>query len=134
MSWFESITRPAKLWWQITSDSWHGKAPVGAKRSPGWARVQEHFLKAHPACECCGGTKTLRVHHVEPFHLNPARELDPDNLMTLCEAGRYGINCHLLVGHLGNWSRWNPIARLDAKLWAAKLSGWLSAAFSHHEK
>lgn len=134
MSWIDSLVRPAKLWWEVTTDQWHGKAPVGAKRSSEWARVQENFLKAHPKCACCGGTKTLRVHHIEPFHVNPARELDPDNLMTLCESGKYGINCHLLVGHLGNWSRWNPIARLDAKLWLAKLNGWLPAAIARSEK
>jgi hypothetical protein len=62
------------------------------------------------------------VHHRLPFHERPDLELSPDNLMTLCEAGKYGINCHLLVGHLGNWRRWNPFADQDALLWRIKLT------------
>ena len=41
--------------------------------------------------------------------------------MTLCEAGKYGIVCHQLVGHLGNYRRINPAVRSDVAYWAAKL-------------
>lgn len=68
----------------------------------------------------------MRVHHVVPFHVDPSRELDPSNLMTLCEAKKYGINCHLLVGHLGNWRRWNPFVWLHANQWRRRLSGTCS--------
>lgn len=56
----------------------------------------------------------MRAHHVVPFHIDPTKELAADNLLTLCEAKRYGLNCHLLIGHLGNWRRWNPLVRVDA--------------------
>lgn len=52
----------------------------------------------------CGGRDRLEVHHIRPFHLYPALELDPANFVTLCEALR---ECHLQVGHLGNWFDWN---------------------------
>ena len=110
-------------WWLDATDRIQNRAPKGAKRSPKWAAVRDAHLKKHPRCACCGGTKKLRVHHLEPFHVSPAKELDPDNLLTLCEAGKYGINCHLLVGHLGNWRRWNPLAVFDARRWNVKLLG-----------
>jgi 5-methylcytosine-specific restriction enzyme A len=125
----QTFLAPAKVWYQVINDTWTGKAPPGTKRSSQWPKVREEFLKSHPVCECCGGKDALEVHHVEPFHVNPARELDPENLMTLCESKRRGVNCHLFIGHLGNYSRWNPLARLDAKLWAAKLSGWFAEQF-----
>jgi hypothetical protein len=125
----DTFLAPAKVWYQVINDTWTGKAPTGAKRSPKWPKVRDEFLKTHPVCECCGGKVSLEVHHVEPFHINPERELDPENLMTLCESKRYGVNCHLFVGHLGNYSRWNPLARIDAILWAAKLSGWFAEQF-----
>jgi hypothetical protein len=42
--------------------------------------------------------------------------------MTLCESVKYGIICHLLVGLLANWRRWNPFADQDALLWRIKLT------------
>ena len=134
MTWINSLTSPMQLWWQVTTDQWNGKAPKGAKRSAKWSKFRDEFLKTHPVCACCGGKVKLEVHHVIPFNVDPTRELDPENLMPLCESGKHGVNCHLFVGHLGNYSRWNPIARIDAKLWSAKLSGWLSGKVqsSHH--
>jgi hypothetical protein len=48
------------------------------------------------------------VHHIEPFHVAPDKELDPANLLTLCDYP--GASCHLLLGHFGNWTMWNPHA------------------------
>lgn len=124
---FQQLTHPLSVWFQTVTDRWTGKAPPGAQRSSEWSGVRDAFLAEHPQCACCGGTTKLRVHHVEPFHVNPARELDPANLITLCEAGKYGINCHLLLGHLGNWQKWNPLCRLDALRLRLKLSGRCTA-------
>lgn len=121
----QSLLSPVKLWWQTLTDTWTGKAPAGAKRSSKWAKVRETHLKANPTCACCGGKEKLEVHHIQPFHLRPELELEPSNLITLCESGKHGLNCHLLMGHLGNWKTWNPFARIDAAAWRAKLSGWL---------
>jgi 5-methylcytosine-specific restriction enzyme A len=85
----------------------------GVPRSPKWAAVRADFLADHPRCACCGGSSKLNVHHVEPFHVRPERELDPANLLTLCEGGN-GLNCHFWIGHCGNWAAWNILARADA--------------------
>lgn len=81
-------------------------------RSPRWWNVREKHLRSEPWCRFCGGTLKLEVHHVKPFHLFPHLELDPTNLITLCEAK--GLNCHLMRGHLGNWHQWNPNIREQA--------------------
>ncbi|MGA2401456.1 MAG: hypothetical protein ABSG91_07090, partial [Syntrophobacteraceae bacterium] len=49
------------------------------------------------------------AHHVKPFHLAPALELEPGNLITLCEEGEY--NCHLVHGHNGDWKSFNDDVR-----------------------
>lgn len=88
----------------------------GASRSPRWARVRKEHLAREPACEACGRGTRLEVHHVVPFHLAPELELDPDNLMTLCDPP-----CHLWVGHLGDYKSWNADAREDAEGWLEKI-------------
>jgi hypothetical protein len=98
-----------------------GKHPLLARRSGSWPRVRAAHLAAHPACEVCGGVEKLEVHHRKPFHLDPALELDPANLITLCEANRGGVNCHLFVGHLGNFKAFNPTVVDDAATWQRKL-------------
>jgi 5-methylcytosine-specific restriction protein A len=65
--------------------------------------------------------KKLEVHHIVPFHINPSLELDMTNLVTLCECKEDGINCHLFVGHLGNYRSYNPEVRVDAKTLSDKL-------------
>lgn len=106
--------------WRDLSDRLSGKAPKGAKRSGQWRRVRNTFLLGK-SCEVCGGRKSLVAHHEIPFYLAPDLELDDSNLMALCEAGRYGINCHFLIGHLGNWRRANVSARANAAYWFQRL-------------
>jgi 5-methylcytosine-specific restriction protein A len=83
------------------------KAPAGVRRAAGWRSLRRRYLKAYPQCALCGGWTKLEVHHKVPFHVDPTRELAWDNLITLCEAKRFGVNCHLLFGHLGNYRRAN---------------------------
>jgi hypothetical protein len=48
---------------------------------------------------------------MEPFHLHPELELDPGNLITLC----MGTNeCHLTIGHGGDWKSFNGTVLSDA--------------------
>lgn len=77
------------------------------KRSSKWRSVREIYLKEHPRCEACGDDKNLEVHHVKPYHLFPELELSQHNLMTLCCHGIGGMNCHLVLGHCGNWSAYS---------------------------
>lgn len=98
-----------------------GKHPLLTRRSGHWPHVRGEHLLLHPCCEVCGGTKKLQVHHKKPFHLQPELELDPDNLITLCEEERDGVNCHLFIGHLGNFKAFNPAVAEDAAAWQQKL-------------
>ncbi len=79
-------------------------------RSPEWRKVEKEHLEKEPCCQWCGGTTKLQVHHITPFHLAPALELDPFNLITLCEEGGY-LNCHLYHGHNGDWKSFNDQVR-----------------------
>lgn len=88
-------------------------------RSPKWERVRNLYIKTHKVCACCGTKEGLIVHHMKPFHLFPELELDPTNFITLCEAP--GINCHLLLGHLGNYQSFNIEVATDAEIWKHKI-------------
>jgi 5-methylcytosine-specific restriction endonuclease McrA len=83
------------------------------KRSPKWPKVMHAYLAEHPTCECCGAKKGLNIHHVIPYHLAPERELDPTNLITLCVTGH---DCHLLIGHAGQFAGTDPFVREIAGL------------------
>ena len=98
------------------------KHPLGTARSGHWPTVRKHHLEMHPTCALCGGTAKLEVHHIRPFHLHPDLELDPSNLVTLCEANKDGVNCHLLFGHLGNFKSFNVDVLEDAKQWLKKIA------------
>ncbi len=88
-------------------------APVyGTPRSSKWPALERHWLSLHPTCAACGGRKQCVPHHLEPFHLEPEKELDPENLITLCNHR----GCHLLIGHAGDWHAYNPHAQDDAAL------------------
>lgn len=90
-------------------------------RSPGWRKVRREHLKEFPDCIGCGGRKKLEVHHVVPVSVAPDLELARDNLRTLCESKRYGLNCHLVLGHNGDYSDMNPDVDMDAKRWFLKI-------------
>src|ERR1700722_1082943 len=82
--------------------------PSSTERSPKWHEVERAHLAKEGWGRNCGATSALQVHHKMPFHLDPVRELDPTNLITLCENFRDGVECHLHVGHLGNCKNFNP--------------------------
>ena len=81
---------------------------LGEKRSSKWTSVRKAYLKANPECALCFVQKDLNVHHIKPFHLFPHLELEPTNLITLCRSKYLGLNCHLRVGHGGNYRYYNP--------------------------
>lgn len=81
-------------------------------RSPEWPAVAHAHLAKEPGCRVCGHQgQGLQVHHIKPFHLYPELELDPNNLITLCELR--GRDHHLLIGHLDDWASYNPQVRTD---------------------
>jgi hypothetical protein len=90
---------------------------AGLTRSAKWPTVRKRHLKTHPGCEICGATALRSVHHIQPFHLFPELELDPTNLITLCEGST--VNCHYLFGHFMDWKNYNPDVAADAKRFSA---------------
>lgn len=96
---------------EAIKDRVSGKVPLLSKRSSRWPTVRANFLSKNNSCAACGQTDHLQVHHVKPFHLDPSKELDESNLITLCEDEYL---CHLHVGHLGSFKSENPNVREDA--------------------
>jgi len=93
---------------------WPAPQSVGVARSSSWDKVAAIHLEKNPTCACCGGTKKRQVHHIQPFHDSPELELEPANLITLCTDGPCNLNCHFVIGHLGNTKCSNPNVVQDA--------------------
>jgi hypothetical protein len=108
----------AILGWLACHTVWmlrHNQAarPVYAiSRSGKWPALRAKWLDLHGQCAACGYAvkSLLEVHHLHPVPLFPERELDPDNLITLCE--QHG--CHLAIGHNYDWHAYNPHVKEDA--------------------
>ena len=107
-------------------------------RSPHWPHVEKAVLHLHKWCAACGPDKVckgLQVHHVWPFHMavalgRPDLELDPRNLIVLCETEHNDpeANHHLAVGHLGNFrSAGNIHVADDAVLFAGLTAAQIEA-------
>lgn len=80
------------------------------KRSARWEEVRRKHLLDNPVCVACGCSNGVQVHHLRPFHLFPELELEPSNLITLCEnevSGGIDNNHHLVLGHRGNFKNNN---------------------------
>ena len=99
-----------------------GKIPKGTRRSSKWGKVRKQHLEENPSCAACGETKKLEVHHIKPFHTNPELELDPTNLITLCETASKGIICHMNIGHNGDYKNCNENVIEDAKIMNLRLN------------
>jgi 5-methylcytosine-specific restriction protein A len=102
-------------------DRIQGKAKPGQKRSSQWRKIRNRYKKANPHCAVCGSKKKVEIHHKIPFNIAPDLELFEDNFVSLCERKKYGINCHLLIGHLGNYRRVNLNINIDVMTWNQKL-------------
>lgn len=109
----------------------------GIRRSPHWPTVEKHFLAANPRCIACNDeqhaariaqnpllpTRGLQVHHAAmPFHFcillgRPDLELDPRNLVVLCEDEKGVKTCdhHISVGHALDFQSYMPDAAAAAK-------------------
>jgi 5-methylcytosine-specific restriction protein A len=74
-------------------------------RSSKWPSVRARHIAKNPCCMACGGKDNLEAHHIIPFSVDRSRELDPQNLVTLCGTPR---NCHLGIGHAWNWQSYRP--------------------------
>ncbi len=105
----------------------------GHERSPEWPRVAKEHRLRESACVACGYKgKKLQVHHIKPFHLHPHLELDPHNLITLCEVR--GRDHHLLLGHLDAWDSYNEHIRQDVKRFYRKTAAQIRADLAWQRK
>lgn len=86
---------------------------LSLSRSPQWYKVRTEFIKTNNKCVACGMTTNLEVHHMVPVHVAPSLELDPNNLITLCE--NKSIACHFVIGHSFDWKAYNPNVMEDAR-------------------
>ena len=97
---------------------------IGHGRSGHWPTVEKKFRAVHPQCVCCivKSVKHIQIHHRFPFHYaialgRPDLELDPRNLITLCEwPSHTSPDHHLLIGHLENFQSSNTDVASDAML------------------
>lgn len=83
-------------------------------RSWAWRLVSRSHLRKFPTCAACGSARSVVAHHIIPVSVDPTLELNPSNLLTLCESSAINFNCHLYIGHGGNWSAYNPHCRAHA--------------------
>lgn len=86
-----------------------------AVRSPEWRTVRKLHLDKEPACRACAKSQGLEVHHIIPVHVDRTLELEPSNLITLCE------KCHLIFGHLYNYKSWNTEVEKDSDKFLLKV-------------
>lgn len=107
---------------QIKQENVVGSKHVETSRSSSWDKVANEHLIEHPKCACCGGMKNRQVHHIKPFKDYPELELDPKNLITLCTDGPCNLNCHFVIGHLGNTKCHNPNVVEDAAYLLSRFS------------
>lgn len=90
--------------------AWRPSAILEARqRSSKWRRLREEHLQKQPQCAACGRTTGLIVHHIIPVSFDPTRELDPENLLTLCETP-----CHIVFGHFFSYHCYNRDVRRTA--------------------
>jgi len=117
----------------LKEDVKRGKPAV--ERSPKWSATRNRHLKLHSGCEACGSVENVQVHHIKPFHLFPELELEPTNLITLCEKfiadeDKTNDNHHLILGHGGDFHKNNKNSLKDiqnyrlTKTNLGKLSGY----------
>lgn len=95
---------------------WFFKSLRYATRSWQWKDVRKKHLETQNSCQACGREDNLEVHHIVPVHVEPNKELDPNNLITLC-----GKTCHLIFGHLMDYKSWNPNVEEDSKHYLSKV-------------
>jgi len=81
------------------------------ERSSQWPGVRKQYLSIHARCEACGTLKSPQVHHIIPVNTDASKELDMDNLITLCKG-----NCHLKIGHGGSYKYYNPEVRRHSSM------------------
>lgn len=84
-------------------------------RSGKWSSIRKDHLNIQPHCQACGNYKNLQVHHIIPVSVDRSKELDLENLITLCKT------CHFVFGHLMDWNSWNNEIINDCRVYYKKV-------------
>ena len=76
-----------------------------------WEEFERKYYESYPKiCKACGEKIHIDLHHIIPRHINPKLIFTTSNLIPLDRA------CHFHIGHLLNWSYYNPSVVSDSKL------------------
>lgn len=75
-------------------------------RASQWKKIRAAHLQKEPVCVACGRAGDLEVHHIIPVSVDPALELDENNLITLC-----ANPCHRVFGHFLSYHCYNKRVR-----------------------
>ena len=78
----------------------------GGQRDARWREVRAAHIEKEPVCQACGRATKLDVHHIIPVAFDKTRELDPENLITLCSQP-----CHFVFGHFMSYYCYNKDVR-----------------------
>jgi len=109
---------------------WHrrdaGLMAAGVPRHPQWRKESGLWLRGK-VCAASGSTRNVRAHHLIPFHVRPDLEMDCDNWLALSDDGWGGINYHILIGHGGDFTDYNPHAVGDAARCLIMIRGRIAA-------
>ena len=106
---------------QRLKDWWRGTSPLlgGAGRYSKWPAFKIEFEKNNPKqCAVCGNKK-VSLHHIVPFNKDPAKELDKNNTIWLCD-GLGTLQHHRGMGHYGSFLSWNSGIISDVFDWKIK--------------
>lgn len=93
-------------WRRFTRLLWPRAILRMRENSARWKNLRHAHLKKEPACVACGRSRNVEVHHIVPVSVDPLRELDPHNLITLC-----ATPCHIVFGHFFCYHCYNKDVR-----------------------
>lgn len=80
---------------------------LGVRETFKYRKAMKEYLLEHPNCEYCGRSKKVDVHHEIPVSVAPELATEKSNMITLCRKPA----CHLIIGHFGDFKKWNKNAR-----------------------
>ena len=86
--------------------NWFADRTFGVQRSGQWPKLRDWYFRNNPYCELCG-KRGKEVHHIIPVHIDQSKELNAENLITLCRRH------HLEWGHFFSWFSYNKDIRSD---------------------
>lgn len=104
----EEIIEDTLHWRELVDSYWTEASQILLPRSKDWPNIRDQYLKEHTTCAACGTAKNVQAHHIDT---DPNKELDPNNLITLCMSDE---QCHYRIGHNCNWKTNNPNVVADA--------------------